>query len=652
MGPDIWAAASELAELPGLPGTVQGINDRARRRSWLRRPRRGRGGGYEYHISNLPEAARVALLMRLDPEQPGHQDQPPEESRSYDPESLWEWAARQSQQHRDQGVERAALMQRVAGLRAGGTPTHRALREVAKAAGVSWQTIRGWWYGQNGKPGAKDFHPSDWAAALIPATSVRRRAAEWSEEAWEHFKGLYLVRQAPALSTCYRRVARAAAKHGWHWPAENTVRRRLKREFSRQQLIYLRQGADALDATYPAQQRDRSIFHAMQAVNGDGIEYKPYCRWPDGTIARAKVWTWQDLLSGKILTWRADVSENKDMLRLAFGDLIDRYGIPTEVFIDNTTAAASKWLTGGTPTRYRWKIKDEDPLGIIPQVTGNPVRFVEPGHGQSKPIERAFKDLRALVDRHPKWRGKGTKANPLDIESFLEVLSAEIAAHNAQEGRRGGVCAGRSFDQVFLESYARSPVRKATPEQRRLWLLAAEKVFANRGTGAVVLGRGPQGENRYWSEALASYAGQWVVVRFDPQNYQQPVHVYALDGRYIGEAECTWRAGFIDSATGRAYKRAKQAYKTATKQAAEAKRRMTAYEAIKSVPDVKPPDPPDSKVVSPEFRQRHPIAANGARRAAGHDAQLNDAEVDENERYFSELMAAKVRRLRRDHGME
>lgn len=57
-----WFSAQKLVGLPGLPGTVQGINSRAIRDSWQQRKHMGRGGGREYHISSLPDETRAALL--------------------------------------------------------------------------------------------------------------------------------------------------------------------------------------------------------------------------------------------------------------------------------------------------------------------------------------------------------------------------------------------------------------------------------------------------------------------------------------------------------------------------------------------------------------------------------------------------------------
>lgn len=65
----LWLTSSELADLalPNMPTTDRGVRVLAEREDWARfsawcRPRVGRGGGVEYHISLLPIAARVAYL--------------------------------------------------------------------------------------------------------------------------------------------------------------------------------------------------------------------------------------------------------------------------------------------------------------------------------------------------------------------------------------------------------------------------------------------------------------------------------------------------------------------------------------------------------------------------------------------------------------
>lgn len=64
-----WFTAKELAEfkLPTLPSTERNIQLKSKRENWKSRAREGRGGGKEYHISNLPEVARIQLAVMTAP---------------------------------------------------------------------------------------------------------------------------------------------------------------------------------------------------------------------------------------------------------------------------------------------------------------------------------------------------------------------------------------------------------------------------------------------------------------------------------------------------------------------------------------------------------------------------------------------------------
>src|SRR5664279_825351 len=144
---------------------------------------------------------------------------------------------------------------------------------------------------------------------------------------------------------------------------------------------------------FPAQTRTVQELHALEWINGDGYQHNVFCLWPNGEIDRPKTWFWQDIYSRKILGYRVDFSENTDTIRMSFGDIVDQYGIPEHATIDNTRAAANKWMTGGVKNRYRFKVKEDDPLGLFPTL-GVKVHWTSvyygKGHGQAKPIERSF----------------------------------------------------------------------------------------------------------------------------------------------------------------------------------------------------------------------------------------------------------------------
>ncbi len=118
--------------------------------------------------------------------------------------------------------------------------------------------------------------------------------------------------------------------------------------------------------------------------------------WPDGRILRPTLIAIQDVYSRKFLAWR--IAETEDMVtaRLVFADLFATWGIPKGLLADNGRAFASKWLTGASRTRFRGKILDSDPTGLLVALGIN-IHWAKPYRGQSKPIERGFRDLVAGI---------------------------------------------------------------------------------------------------------------------------------------------------------------------------------------------------------------------------------------------------------------
>lgn len=59
-----WFSSHELIKIAGLPNTVQGINQKARRENWIMRKKSGvQGKAVEYHIDNFPEEIQKQLYM-------------------------------------------------------------------------------------------------------------------------------------------------------------------------------------------------------------------------------------------------------------------------------------------------------------------------------------------------------------------------------------------------------------------------------------------------------------------------------------------------------------------------------------------------------------------------------------------------------------
>lgn len=608
-----WYGAADLAGLPGLPGTERRVRARAQRDGWKSREREF-GKGSEYHFSAIPSVTQAALLLR---------DKPATAAPATRQKSIWTderiaslWARfdRLKQPAKDTAARRLKALHAVEALQRSGTGACEARAIVVEqmqrenVRGASVASVTRW---QDAVAGA---HRSDWLPLLAPAYTGRTATAELEPEAWELFKGDYLRLEQPSAESCYARLQRIAlSKPDWApLPSLRTLTRRIERELPRQVVVLARQGEEALMRTFPAQERDRSMFAALDGVNADGHVWDVAVRFPDGVIGRPVIVGWQDLGFGKVLSWRIGSSESSDLVRMAYADMVRSYGIPRAAWLDNGRSFASKYLTGGTPTRYRFKVRAEDPVGIFVAL-GTQVHWVTPYHGQAKPIERAWREFCDHIAKHPAFAGAYLGNNPLakpenygsraiDFDAFVRVVASEIAAHNAREGRRSKVCAGRSFDTAFAESYAHSPIRKATEEQLRMMLLAAEAVTASAQDGSVRIAG-----NRYWTEALATHAGRKVVLRFDPMSLHAGVHCYALDNAYIGYAECIASVGFADSEAAREHAQAKRHYRKAAKQMLSAERRMDAAQVAAQLPAAVPPDLPPASVVEPLFAAPAPM---------------------------------------------
>jgi putative transposase len=605
-----------LAELAAAMGCAKSTMLRtAEKGGWDFETVATRGGSQRlYPVDSLPKEIQARLKMQR------HESPAAKATPCHDRSSLWAVWESKTRQQREAANQKVAALDAVVELIGTGMPRQVAYSEISTARGIDRATLYRW------HEKVKGADRSDWPAMLVARHVGNKPNAEFCRGAWEFFKADYLRMEAPTLVDCYRRMERAAAEHGWVIPNQATVARKIKREIPRTQLVLLREGAQALYQLYPPLQRSVADLHALQAINGDGYQHNVFVLWPDGSIARPKTWFWQDVYSRKILSYRVDQTENTDSIRQSFGRLIEQYGIPHDITIDNTRAAANKWMTGGIANRYRFTVKEDDPVGIFIQL-GCKVHwtsvFEGSGSGRSKPIERQFGvgGMGEAVDKHPAFAGAYTGKNPtakpenygscaVPLETFERILAQEIAALNARAGRRTEICAGvKSFDQAFAESYANSSIRKATAAQRRLWLLPAEAIRVDKhGTVTLQAGSGI-GKNRYGCDALLAHAGQKVVVRFDPQNLHDNVHVETLDGRYIAEAECLVAAGFYDTEVGRDYNRAHKQKIKSTKSAAAAQKTMDALEAARLMPNQEEAPIPTPGAVAMVPRRR---VANGS----------------------------------------
>lgn len=625
-----WWTAAEIAEagLTDLPRTTRGVDALAKRLNWRGQPgfarrRSGRGGGWEYHWHLFPSRAQREIVAASEVVQPDAPEMGASEA--------WDWFEKLPEQVKAKARFRLETLARVDAMVAAGQGRFLAVNDAARLAGVSPRSVWSWIEAVEGLA----------ASGRLPYLAPRHRAAkrkvaraECSPEFLDALTSDFLRLSRPSFTSCYRRAVRLAEANGWETLPERTMRRMYRRRVSRATEVLARKGVEALKRLTPAQQRDKNALRPLEVVNADFHKFDVFVRFPaeageaGPSVCRPQMVAFQDVFSGRILSWRVDREPNALAVQLAAGDMVEAWGIPENVLLDNGREFAAKAITGGAPTRYRFKVREDDIPGLFVAL-GCTVMWATPYSGQSKPIERAFRDLCDAVAKDPRfdgaWTGNRPDAKPEDygsraveLEDFLAVLAEGIAEHNTRTGRRSEVAMGRSFAEVFDEAYAVAPIRKATEAQRRLWLLGAEGLRADGRTGAISF----QG-NTYHAPWLIEIAGSRVVVRFDPADLWDGVHVYSAENEYLGHAPCQLKVGFKDSAEARQLARARRAAKAAEQKALDAQRRYSAAELGRML-DAAAPEAPrsavEAKVVKPAF-------GTGRRPARERDVAF-DAEVE------------------------
>jgi len=497
---------------------------------------------------------------------------------------------------RARALMRLAAVERSETLFASGLARADADAGAAEEAGVSTSSVAGW------RRRVREADASTRAAALLDGSRSGRPRQAWSSDGaeilWTHFLTDYLRLERPEATAAWRRTQRIAASKGWTMPPLAAFVRRLKREVSVPERVRGRDGASAAMDLAPHQTRTVAGLLPLAIINGDGKKHDVQVRLPSGRVGRPHVWYWQDVWSRRILAFAAGEAETAHIIQVSLHEVIVTHGVPGKVVIDNTRAAGAQALTGG---RNRKRNRSADPASELPgtlsllgiacstttvdrDAAGRGV-----GRGRAKPVERAFGDLCTKIDTDPRLSGAYTGRSPQDRpethrmrvaswDTFLAVVGACVAEHNARPGRASEAAAGRSLDATFAQGMAGVVVPRLGADQARLLLMTAERVvIARDGTFRVSADHAPgRARNRYHDPVLVERSGETLVARYDPGRLHDPVLVHDGAGRFVVRAACLMPVGFDSLVAAQDYGRARRRTEKAARTALEARRDMDA----------------------------------------------------------------------------
>lgn len=405
-----------------------------------------------------------------------------------------------------------------------------------------------------------------WPALLLPRYKGRTKEADLTPDAWDWIKSHYLNTSETPACVVIKEAKKEGRAHGWVFPSNKTIIRRIN-ELPATQYLLGRKGSEAFDATFPAAERDYLSYALHDTWVSDGRNFDVFCRWPDGTVARPFIVGWVDMRCRKVLGVRGGVDPSASLTLASFHSALENTQIkPQRALLDNGREYAAKSVTGGQKNRYRFQIKEDDPIGALTRM-GIAADWSRPYRGQEKPIESFWKFVANQFDKLPMFQGaycgKDTASKPsnfnaqenaIPIEIFSAKLAEILTEFNNEHEHRGHGMNGKSPQQVYDELMQADPLKawpRPSAEDMRLLQLEQRVLTLNNKDASIKFKIPGYGEVRFWSEILADLPMAARAKKYNVyhNSYLPDSPVLVYDGlRFICEAQRIGRVGGKEAA--------------------------------------------------------------------------------------------------------
>jgi putative transposase len=558
-GDDVWLTVTDVSNLTGLnPATIrEACSKRNGSYRGGRYTYRKEGKRYEILLISLPEPIQAKYW--LEHHKPQHSDLPvvyennqglPFDHEMY--EALADSYNRKAPSIKAEAQRRLLILDEYLQLLQAGFKQKSALNILSERyKKISRATL-------HRLVKRIDKHPRHYWEILLATDYQGRSKTEIPEAAINFFMGNWLSQNKPDASVIYNETIKAAKAQNWgQLPSYKTFLRRIK-DLPENVRILGRDGPTALKQKLPHQRRDYTTLCFHQLWESDGRKADVYCRWPDDTIRRPFVVIWREVRTRVVLSVRIYHFANGEIVMESFESALRRADtIPEGVILDNGREYANKSFTGGQKNRYRFIVKENEPIGALTRL-GVKVHWTTPYHGAAKPVERLWGVLAKNVDcRFPKaYTGRNPVERPEDSDLKHAIPIDQFAArliqgihefHHTPHGGQG------MFDKTPHELYAELS-KEYTPNKPTKLQLTAMRPYAFR----VKL------RSQYFFEFTLKGFGK---VRYEPPEELKLTRTYEYDvlpdnadptapalvfdgERYLGEASYQWHTAFDDSEAG------------------------------------------------------------------------------------------------------
>ncbi|MBF0424794.1 MAG: transposase [Magnetococcales bacterium] len=575
--PDPWHTPRELAGLPGLPGTIRGLSKLAAREGWPRRPHAGRGGGWEYPLSALPEETRAALLVRTLPPAALREAAPaagsdhfadagnmvapvaknapmgassgalmPAATKPVPALAQLKDRQRQKMDARvlilryveslapPQGSLSKAVAEAVEQSRAGLLPEVVA-RALPLALGETWgagkplsaRTLLRW-HGRMQKHGV---------VALAPQSRERTAEPEWAARLLRLYRG----RSMPTLAEAVKELEKQGVGEV---PSYSQARRYLATRVGAIEAVRGRVSAKDLRGMLPFVRRNTAMLAPMAILNGDGHTFNSLVAHPDtGKPFVPEVTDIFDVRTRRWVGFSVGFSESSEVVIDALGMAVRIGGVPAVLQWDRGRGAKNLMMEApitGLAARIGFEIYHPAPRNS--QAGG----IVERSHQTT--LIAAAKKLPTFIGkriRDPDLRREmlqkikeGSVLLPTWQELITLIQEAMLAYNSGHEHR----ALPRIADPVTGRKRHMTPNEMWEREIAEGWrplLLDDEQLIHEFHPERICRVR--RGEVTFWkmtyfSKDLTEFHQRDVRVRYDIRDGSK-VWIYSMDGRFIVTAE-------------------------------------------------------------------------------------------------------------------
>lgn len=535
-----WLTASRIAALtlPGLPTTESAVIRAAARYGWKSRPRKGRGGGSEYHVSALPDTAKAALLLK---------SAPPPAPAPLKPEQT----AQLKDSQRRTLEARAAILAEIDSLMVMGTSQGKAVQIVVEMAqaGTLRPEVQAMVPVANARAGQGrsltratlynwlKARAAGSSTALAPALPPEHDIPDWAGALME----LYGRPQKPSLTDALKALKAQGAA-----PSYDQARRFLNK-LSAITRNSGRMGPRTLKAMRAYTVRAVEGLWPTAIYCADGHTFKAEVAHPiHGRPFRPEITTVIDVYTRKITGWSVNLAENTWSVADAARHAFETHGLCDVWYYDNGPGANNRtWDEAMVGLIARLGITKQNSLPYGSQARGVIERVNRSvWHRAAKVLptyvgadmddearQRAFKITRRDI------KAVGTSRLLLPWADFLILCEMAVAQHNSEPHST----LKKITDPDTLKKRHQSPAEawaeaEATGWQAdRLDEAEARDLFRphvlRKTRRALVSLWG----NDYYHPALEAFHGEEVMVAYDIHDAER-VWVRDGEGRLICEA--------------------------------------------------------------------------------------------------------------------